>query len=154
MKTKSINVCACVRSDDGDCSARTCWHRDKDVSWDSNRWRRTDGGCHLAVEGQNQAWRGTDLDGHYTLQGVNAGTILVFSYVGYDTAERMVGEKSTIDIVLKQSAENLNEVVVVGYGTMKKSDLTGSVSQLKAENFKAGNELSAQHSCRVPFCPV
>jgi iron complex outermembrane receptor protein len=108
-------------------------------------------GVTVAVKGNSRQGTVTDLDGHYTLQGVNASTILVFSYVGYDTAERMVGEKSTIDIVLKQSAENLNEVVVVGYGTMKKSDLTGSVSQLKAENFKAGNELSAQQLMQGAF---
>ncbi len=111
-------------------------------------------GVTVAVKGNSKQGTVTDLDGHYTLQGVNAGTILVFSYVGYDTAERMVGEKSTIDIVLKQSAENLNEVVVVGYGTMKKSDLTGSVSQLKAENFKAGNELSAQQLMQGAFAGV
>ncbi len=111
-------------------------------------------GVTVAVKGNSRQGTVTDLDGHYTLQGVNAGTILVFSYVGYDTAERMVGEKSTIDIVLKQSAENLNEVVVVGYGTMKKSDLTGSVSQLKAENFKAGNELSAQQLMQGAFAGV
>ncbi len=111
-------------------------------------------GVTVAVKGNSRQGAVTDLDGHYTLQGVNAGTILVFSYVGYDTAERMVGEKSTIDIVLKQSAENLNEVVVVGYGTMKKSDLTGSVSQLKAENFKAGNELSAQQLMQGAFAGV
>lgn len=100
-------------------------------------------GVTVQVKGNSKLGTVTDLNGHYTLNVTSAGTILVYSYVGFETTERMVGNDSKIDIQLKTNSKNLDEVVVVGYGTMKKSDLTGSVSQLKSEDFKSGNDLSA-----------
>ena len=100
-------------------------------------------GVTVQVKGNSKLGTVTDLNGHYTLNVTSAGTILVYSYVGFETTERMVGNDSKIDIQLKANSKNLDEVVVVGYGTMKKSDLTGSVSQLKSEDFKSGNDLSA-----------
>lgn len=68
----------------------------------------------------------TDLDGHYSLTLPSKGTITV-SYVGYNTQEIAVNGRTKIDITLEENAEVLDEVVVVGYGQMKRSDLTGSV---------------------------
>lgn len=68
----------------------------------------------------------TDLDGHYSLTLPSKGTITV-SYVGYNTQEIAVNGRAKIDITLEENAEVLDEVVVVGYGQMKRSDLTGSV---------------------------
>lgn len=111
-------------------------------------------GVTVQVKGNNKLGTVTDLDGRYTLKVSSPGTILVFSYIGYDTQEKMVGNNGTINISLNSSAKNLNEVVVVGYGTMKKSDLTGSVSQLKAGDFKSGDMLSAQQLMQGAFAGV
>ena len=79
----------------------------------------------------------TDVDGNFSLSNVSASTILKFSYVGYETQETRVGNLSVVNIVMKSSYESLDEVVVVGYGVMKKRDLSGSISQLKAKDITA-----------------
>lgn len=96
----------------------------------------------------------TDMDGKYSIEVTSPGTILVYSYVGYQTTEKMAGQNSRLDVVMKADDKSLDEVVVVGYGTMKKSDLTGSVSQLKAEDFKSGSNLSAQQLMQGAFAGV
>ncbi len=111
-------------------------------------------GVTVQVKGNSKLGTVTDINGHYTINVTSAGTILVYSYVGFETTERMVGNDSKIDIQLKTNSKNLDEVVVVGYGTMKKSDLTGSVSQLKSEDFKSGNDLSAQQLMQGAFAGV
>lgn len=68
----------------------------------------------------------TDLDGNYTLS-VNKGATVTYSYIGYVTKEVKITNQKTVDVHLVQDAQLLNEVVVVGYGQMKRSDLTGSV---------------------------
>ena len=73
----------------------------------------------------------TDIDGKFELN-VNKGDVLKFSYMGYLTAEIKVENQATINISLKSDLEQLDEVVVVGYGVRKKDDLTGSVSTVKA----------------------
>lgn len=81
----------------------------------------------------------TDLDGKFRIPDVKSGQTLVFSYVGYKTQEiRLKGDlKASLEIVLKEDAEILDEVVVIGYGTVQKRDLTGSVSSVKAEDIAA-----------------
>lgn len=74
----------------------------------------------------------SDLDGRYIID-VGNNITLVVSYIGYETQETPINERTRIDIVLKEDVQLLEEVVVVGYGTMKKSDLTGSVSNVKAD---------------------
>ena len=64
----------------------------------------------------------TDLDGNYVLKGVSKNSSIVFSYLGYKTATIKVNDQTTINITLVEDAELIDEVVVVGYGTMKKSD--------------------------------
>src|SRR5690606_15873632 len=71
----------------------------------------------------------TDLDGGYTLS-VPEGSTLVFSFIGYVTQRIAIDDKSVIDVVLMEDITSLDEVVVVGYGTMRKSDLTGSVKRI------------------------
>lgn len=75
----------------------------------------------------------TDIDGRYTIEA-EEGDVLVFSYVGYQTQEVTVVSNVSIDIVLEIDATQLEEVVVIGYGTQKKSHLTGSVSKVENEN--------------------
>ena len=75
------------------------------------------------------------MDGKYTLDVPSNSSVLVFSYIGYSSQEVKVNNRSVIDVVLKDDMQALEEVVVVGYGTMKKSDLTGSVSSITSDNF-------------------
>ena len=77
----------------------------------------------------------TDLDGKYTIS-VRPGATLVFSSIGYATQEIAVGSQSVIDVVLAEDTEFLDEVVVVGYGTMKKSDLAGASVSMKEDAIK------------------
>ncbi len=72
----------------------------------------------------------TDIDGRYSLNTPPVST-LIFSYVGYTTQEIPVDGRSVIDVTLKESRELLDEVVVVGYGTVKRRDLTGAVTSMK-----------------------
>lgn len=74
----------------------------------------------------------TDLDGNYKLNIAESASVVI-SFVGYITKEVEVGPQSTIDIQMEIDAERLDEVVVIGYGTVKKSDLTGSVVGISAE---------------------
>lgn len=75
----------------------------------------------------------TDIDGNYTLTVSGPDAILVFSFIGYITQEIPVNSQSTINVVLEEDIEQLDEIVVIGYGTVRKSDLTGSVSSVKSE---------------------
>ena len=76
----------------------------------------------------------SDFDGNYSLEVPNNQTILVFSYLGFATKEIMVGSQTTINVSLQESAEDLDEIVIVGYGTQKKSDVTGAISSVKSED--------------------
>ncbi len=78
----------------------------------------------------------TDFDGNFTIKMDN-GQTLVFSYIGMQTQEVNVAGKSNINVVMKEDATTLQDVVVVGYGTMKKTDLTGSVSSVNTEQLNA-----------------
>ena len=76
----------------------------------------------------------TDFDGKYTIMPSSSDAVLVFSFVGMTTAERPVGTNSVIDVQMAEDSQALDEVVVVGYGTQKKSTLTGSVSTLDGDD--------------------
>lgn len=79
----------------------------------------------------------TEMNGSYKLDNVNSSSLLVFSYIGYISQEVQVGTKSIINIELAEDDQTLEEVVVVGYGTQKKSTLTGAVSSVSSEDLKA-----------------
>jgi len=79
----------------------------------------------------------TNLDGKYSIQ-VNGSAILVFSYVGYQVQEIPVKSNTTVNVELKPSASSLNELVVIGYGTVKKKDATGSVTAISSKSFNKG----------------
>lgn len=101
--------------------------------------RVTDGDTPDGIPGVNVVIKGsqtgsvTDASGNYSLEIPEGGAILVFSYVGYVSQEVETGTRSTIDIALKADSKSLNEVVVVGYGTQKKVNLTGAVDQVGQE---------------------
>ena len=78
----------------------------------------------------------TDFDGNYSIEAASNAT-LVFSYVGYVTQEVKVGGKSTLNITMKEDNTTLNDVVVIGYGTMKKKLVTGATVQVKGDRSHA-----------------
>jgi len=79
----------------------------------------------------------TDLNGEYSINVPNQESILVFSSIGYENEEVPVGSRTRINVEMLPDIQSLNEVVVVGYGTVTKSDLTGSVASVKAEELTA-----------------
>lgn len=99
-------------------------------------------GASIQVEGTSNGCI-TDIDGNYTLPNVPANATLVFSYIGYQTQKIAVGGKTKIDVKLAEDSQLLQEVVVVGYGVQRKSDLTGAVASVKAadalKNTPTGN---------------
>ncbi|MEI6866693.1 TonB-dependent receptor [Flavicella sp.] len=76
----------------------------------------------------------TDFDGNYTIN-TDSNALLIISYIGFVTQEVSVTGRSVINITLKDDLENLDEVVIVGYGTARKGDLTGSISTVSTKNF-------------------
>lgn len=78
-----------------------------------------------------------DFDGNFSLDVGNDTATLVVSYIGFATKEVEINGQSTIEVVLEEAAAGLDEVVVIGYGKVKKSDLTGSVAQISSENVNA-----------------
>jgi len=85
-------------------------------------------GVNIVVKG-TMLGTTTGVDGIYELE-VGRGQTLVFSFIGYTTAEAIVGRKNTIDVVLEEDITTLQEVVTIGYGTARKSDLTGSIAHI------------------------
>ncbi len=71
----------------------------------------------------------TDAEGKYTLQNVPAGSTLLFSYVGMASQEVIVGPSTVIDVTMQPDVQQLEKVVVIGYGTAKRSQVVGSVAQ-------------------------
>lgn len=89
-------------------------------------------GVNVIVKG-SQKGASTDFDGKYNLS-VSAGETLVFSYLGFKTIEVLVGSESTYNVSMESESSKLDEVVVVGYGTQKKSDVTGALVSVSAED--------------------
>ena len=84
----------------------------------------------------------TDFEGKYSLNNVPVDASLVFSFVGMRTQEIAVVGKTTVNVNLQEETIGIEEVVAIGYGSMKKSDLTGSVTSLRSDNFNKGVESS------------
>lgn len=109
----------------------------------------TDANDSMGIPGVSVVIKGTtigtttDIDGRYTLN-VDANSTIVYSFVGYRTQEIIVGEQSQINVILSVETENLSEVVVIGYGTVKKEDKTGSVTSVSSKDFNKGNITSPQ----------
>ncbi len=90
----------------------------------------------LGLPGANVVEKGaknsttTDIDGNFKIS-VNKGAVLEFAYIGMNKTERKVGNNTVLNVTMKEDATSLNEVVVVGYGTQKKNNLTGAISSIK-----------------------
>ncbi|MBP5687086.1 MAG: carboxypeptidase-like regulatory domain-containing protein, partial [Muribaculaceae bacterium] len=91
-------------------------------------------GVTVSLEGTSST-TATDYDGQYEITASHKGT-LVFTYVGMATERRAFSSSSTINVRMSEDMQELSELVVVGYGTMRKSDLTGSVASIGADKLK------------------
>jgi len=91
-------------------------------------------GVNVVIKGTSDGTQ-TNFDGEFTLQAT-LGDIFVFSFMGTKTIEQLVGQENNYDIVMEVSSSSLDEVVVVGYGTQKRSDVTGAISSIRAESIE------------------
>lgn len=94
-------------------------------------------GANVLVKGTTNGTQ-TDFDGNYTLSNVPSNAVLVFSYIGFKTLEVSVAGQTTVNVTLEEDAQALEEVVLVGYGSVRKKDATGAVASVKAEDFNKG----------------
>ena len=94
-------------------------------------------GANIMVKGTTNGQM-TDLDGVAKFTSLKDTDVLVISFVGYKTAEVPVSGRSRVDIILEDDVETLDEVVVVGYGTMRRKDVTSSITTLKQDDLNLG----------------
>jgi len=92
-------------------------------------------GVTVMIKGSTQG-TATDLNGVYSLSVQNENTTLVFSYIGFTTQEMIVGNRRTINVTLADDTQRLEEVVVIGYGTAKRRDLTGATGRVNASEIQ------------------
>ncbi|MBV6655200.1 MAG: carboxypeptidase-like regulatory domain-containing protein, partial [Mameliella sp.] len=85
----------------------------------------------------------TKNDGSYSIEVPDENSVLVFSFLGYGSEEVTVGERRTIDVVLGSDSQLLSEVVIVGYGTQKKSDVTGAIVSVESEDLEKVSVVNA-----------
>jgi TonB-linked SusC/RagA family outer membrane protein len=95
-------------------------------------------GATIAVKGTTSNATTSGIDGNYTITVPNSSAVLVFSFLGYATQEIPVGNRSTIDAVLEETAKTIDEIVVIGYGNQRKEDLSMSVSTMKIDDVIKG----------------
>ena len=94
-------------------------------------------GVNIVLQGTTQGTM-TDAGGNYSISVPGPDAVLIFSFISYTPQTITVGAQATIDVVLAPALSTLNEVVVVGYGTQRKKDITGAVSNIKSDEFNKG----------------
>lgn len=99
-------------------------------------------GVNILIKGTTQGTT-TDFNGNYEIM-IKSGDIIVFSYIGYKTLEASFKGQEVLDIELIEDSAQLDEVLVIGYGSVKKKDLTGSADLITSEDFNKGPVVSAQ----------
>lgn len=110
-------------------------------------------GVNIVVKG-TQTGTMTDIDGNFTLNVPDGTKELVASFIGFESQTVALTSKNNVKIRLVADLQDLDEVVVVGYGTMRKSDLTGSVKSINSESFKTGVDLTPQQLMQGQFSGV
>ena len=95
-------------------------------------------GVSVSVKGDQTHGMATDFDGNYTLTKVPSDGTLVFSYIGYKTVEVPVKGRTKIDLIMEEDVEVLEEVVVVGYGSLSRKELSSSIVQVNRDAFQKG----------------
>lgn len=109
-------------------------------------------GVNIKVKGTSNGTI-TDMDGKYTLNNVTPGQVIVYSMIGMTTVEKTVGNQQQINVVMKSGIE-IDEVIVTGYQTQRKIDLTGSVSSLSSDQFMKTNPLSMEQALKGKIAGV
>lgn len=104
-------------------------------------------GVSIVVKGSNVGTI-TDIDGNYKINAPSSNSTLSFSYLGYTNKDVQVNNQNVIDVLLAEDSKKLDEVVVVGYGTMRKKDLTGSVVQINPSKLADQNPTTVQDLLR------
>ncbi|HBI01105.1 MAG TPA: SusC/RagA family TonB-linked outer membrane protein, partial [Flavobacterium sp.] len=99
-------------------------------------------GVNVIIKGTTKGTT-TDFDGKYMLSNVNSGEVIEFTFIGYKTIDVPYSIQKTIDVSLEEEVDNLEEVVLIGYGSVKKKDATGSVTQVTSKEFNKGAIVSA-----------
>ncbi len=94
-------------------------------------------GVSVTIKGQATGVT-TDIDGHYSLAGVDEKATLLFSYIGFEATEEAVRGRTVIDVVMHEDNELLDEVVVVGYGSLSRKELSSSIVQVNKDDFQQG----------------
>lgn len=89
-------------------------------------------GATVMIKG-SQTGTITDVNGNFSIQVTNEKTTLVFTYIGYNAKEEVVGNRKTINVVLEEDSKSIDEVVIVGYGTQKRASVTGAISQISGK---------------------
>ncbi|GJM64214.1 TonB-dependent receptor [Persicobacter diffluens] len=112
-------------------------------------------GVNVAIKGTSRGTI-TDFEGNYDLEIDEANAILVFSAIGYTSEEVAVGGRTTVDVVLQLNVQELEEVVVVGYGVQRKADITGAVAVMNVEDMKtqSASDLGEMLQGRTPGVQV
>lgn len=95
-------------------------------------------GATVSVKGKQTIGTATDIDGKYTLSGVPSDGTLVFSFVGFQAVEEPVKGRTVINATLREDAELLDEVVVVGYGSLSRREVSSSIVQVNKSDFQQG----------------
>lgn len=95
----------------------------------------------------------TDGNGNYTINAPNREATLVYSFLGYAEFEQIVGERTIIDVVMNEDSQLIDEVIVVGYGTQRKANLTGAVSAVKVDEVLASRSISNVSSALSGMVP-
>lgn len=104
-------------------------------------------GANVIIKGTTNGTM-TDMDGNFTISDVPEGAVLQVSFIGYLTKELPVGNQTSFTVMLTEDSQALEEVVVVGYGTMRKSDVTGSIGVAKGEELAKSQNFSALENLR------
>ena len=92
-------------------------------------------GVTVIIKGSNQGTL-TDFDGNYVLDSVEPEDVIVFSFLGFSDQEFTIGDRTSLDVLLREELQQLDEVVVIGYGEVKKSDVTGAISSVDVDGIE------------------
>ncbi|MCH5235115.1 MAG: SusC/RagA family TonB-linked outer membrane protein [Muribaculaceae bacterium] len=95
-------------------------------------------GVSVSVKGDQTKGTATDIDGNYVLSNVPANGTLIFSYVGFGSLEESVKGRTTIDVIMSEDTELLDELVVIGYGSISRKEVSSSIVQVNSDDFMKG----------------
>ena len=101
-------------------------------------------GANIIVEGSKNGTT-TDFDGKFTISNIKTGDVITISYIGYKDQKITFNNQNNITITLQEDSKELKDVVVIGYGTVKKKDATGSVSTISSKDFNKGTVVTAEN---------